>query len=96
MNVKDPVFLREGFGPDLLLRRIRDEVHRFAIAYHRRLRAKKKASLLDSVKVLGMRRKKALLERFGGVEAILNASIGDLTSVSGITAGLAEKIKGLK
>ncbi len=96
LNVKDPVFLREGFGPDLLLRRIRDEVHRFAIAYHRRLRAKKNASVLDSVKGLGMRRKKALLERFGGVEAILNASIGDLTSVSGITAGLAEKIKGLK
>lgn len=96
LNVKDPVFLREGSGPDLLLRRVRDEVHRFAIAYHRRLRSKKNASVLDAVKGLGMRRKKALLERFGGIEAVLNASTGELTAVSGITAGLADKIKGLK
>ncbi len=96
LNVKDPVFLREGSGPDLLLRRIRDEAHRFAISYHRKLRTRRNASVLDSVSGLGLKRKKALLERFGGIEGILNASADDLMSVSGITHAVANKIKGLK
>ncbi|MBI5344290.1 MAG: excinuclease ABC subunit UvrC, partial [Deltaproteobacteria bacterium] len=81
-NVKDPVLLKDGSGPDLLLRRIRDEAHRFAIAYFRKVKAKADlSSPLDAVHGLGPKRKKALLERFGDTASIMNAGIEDRFSV---------------
>lgn len=92
-NVKDPIWLREGSGADLLLRRIRDEVHRFAITYHRRLRGKTNSSVLDSIPGIGPRRKTLLFERFGDLKAIAGAGIEELTEIPGITKKLAQAIK---
>ncbi len=91
-NVKDPILLKEGSRPDLLLRRIRDEVHRFAISYHRKLRSKI-SSKLDEIPGIGGKKKKALLERFGDIEAIREADIEELKKIPGITEKLALKIK---
>ena len=95
-NVKDPIFLREGSKPDLLLRRIRDEVHRFAISYHRKLRSKEMASLIEKVPGIGAKRKKSLFDRFGDLETMVNAGVPELMEVPGITEKLALDIKALK
>jgi excinuclease ABC subunit C len=95
-NVKDPILLREGSKPDLLLRRIRDEVHRFAISYHRKLRSKEMASLVEKVAGIGAKRKKALFDRFGDLETMVNAEAAELMEVTGITEKLAMDIKALK
>ncbi|MFQ5736694.1 MAG: excinuclease ABC subunit UvrC [Thermodesulfobacteriota bacterium] len=92
-NVKDPVLLKEGSRPDLLLRRIRDEVHRFAITYHRKLRSKGVLSVIDSIPGVGEKRKKALFERFGDLASIRAASVDELKEVPGITEKLAAGIK---
>ena len=91
---KNPVNLREDHPVLLLLMRIRDEAHRRAITYHRRLRRKAfTASELDEIPGLGPRRKRLLLRHFDTLSSIHNASIEELTKVSGITLSLAEKIK---
>jgi excinuclease ABC subunit C len=77
-----------------LLQRIRDEAHRFALGYHQKLRHKEViTSALDSIPGIGPKRKKALLEKFGSVQSIKNASIDELTKVAGITTKLAEQVK---
>ncbi len=90
---KNPVILRRGSRPDNLLMRIRDEVHRFAVSYHRRLRSRAIGSILESIPGIGMQRRKALLARFGGIDAMKRASLEDLTSVKGISKGVASLIK---
>ncbi len=92
-NVKDPVLLKEGSRPDLLLRRIRDEVHRFAITYHRKLRSKGVVSVIESIPGVGGKRKKALFERFKDIAGIKAATIEELKEVPGITGKLAAGIK---
>ena len=68
----------------LVLRQIRDEAHRFAITYHRHLRARViRESELDDVSGIGKKRKQALLQHFGSVQRIKKASIEDLAAVSG-------------
>jgi excinuclease ABC subunit C len=77
-----------------LLQRLRDEAHRFALGYHHRVRKKQTfASALDSVPGIGAKRKKALLRQFGSLKGIREASVKELTDVSGITKSLAQKIK---
>lgn len=77
-----------------LLQRVRDEAHRFALGYHHKLRQKESiVSALDSIPGIGPKRKKALLKKFGTVRGIREASIDKLTQVSGITDGLAKKVK---
>ncbi len=77
-----------------ILQRARDEAHRFAISYHRRLRHKEgMASVLDYVSGIGPRRKKALLRKFGSIEAIKDASLEELSLTQGITPALARKVK---
>jgi excinuclease ABC subunit C len=76
-----------------LLQRIRDEAHRFAVTYHRNIRAKKsKESALDSLPGIGPSRKKALVKRFGSVLNLKDASIEELASVKGITPEMAKRI----
>lgn len=76
-----------------LLQRIRDEAHRFAVTYHRNIRAKKsKESALDSLPGIGPSRKKALVKRFGSVRNLKDASTEDLVSVKGITPEMAKRI----
>jgi excinuclease ABC subunit C len=77
-----------------LLQRVRDEAHRFALGYHRKLRHKESiASALDSIPGIGPKRKKALIKKFGSVRGVKEASIDELSRVPGITGKLAEKIK---
>ena len=77
-----------------LLQRVRDEAHRFALGYHKKLRHKESiASALDSIPGIGPKRKKSLLKKFGSVRSIKEASIDELSLVPGITSTLAEKIK---
>ena len=93
-NVKDPVLLKEGSRPDLFIRSVRDEVHRFAIRYHRKLRSKGVASsVLDAVPGIGAAKRKALLEKFGGLEGVARAGIEELKEVPGVTEAIARGIK---
>jgi excinuclease ABC subunit C len=79
-----------------LLQRIRDEAHRFGITYHRNLRAKRGlASQLDAIPGIGPRRRRALLARFGSLEKIRDASVGELLTVEGMTRAAAQKLKEL-
>lgn len=72
---------------------IQEEVHRFAIDYHRGLRSKKlKKSVLDEIEGVGEKRKLALLSAFGSIEAIRQANIEDLSQVAGMNRVVAEKI----
>lgn len=77
-----------------LLQRIRDEAHRFGITYHRSLRAKKGLhSQLDAIPGIGPRRRRALLTKFGSLDAIRDASVEELVQVEGMTRAAAEKLK---
>ena len=72
---------------------LRDEAHRFAITYHRKLRDKKGVeSELDAIVGLGEKRKRYLLKRFSGVEEIRSLSIEDLAALPGFNEILAERI----
>jgi len=65
-----------------LLQRVRDEAHRFAITYHRKLRDKKTAkSLLDSIPGVGAKRKEALLKSFPSIDAISEASLEEINAI---------------
>jgi excinuclease ABC subunit C len=77
-----------------LLQQVRDEAHRFAITYHRKLRDKRTTqSLLDSVPGIGPTRKKALIKKFGSLRGVRLATIEELQEVPGISRELAEAIK---
>ncbi len=93
-NVKDSIRLREDDPATFLLQRIRDESHRFAIEYHRKLRKKTGLrSILTDIPGVGEKRKKALLRHFGGVTRIRQASPEELAAVPGITTRVAKEIQ---
>jgi len=78
----------------LLINHIRDESHRFAIKNHRKKRAiKRNTSSLENTKGIGVYKRKALLNYFGGLQEIKNASIDELKKVVGINLKLATKIQ---
>jgi len=88
-----PVCIDKSSDELHLLQRIRDEAHRFAITYHKNLRAKaSRESALDRVPGIGPTRKKALIRRFGSVHNIREAQLNELTAVKGITPVLARNI----
>ncbi|WNF21938.1 excinuclease ABC subunit UvrC [Mesobacillus jeotgali] len=75
-----------------LLQRIQDEVHRFAITFHRQLRGKSAfQSLLDDIPGIGEKRKKALLKHFGSVKKMREASVEELNA-AGLPANVAEEL----
>jgi excinuclease ABC subunit C len=90
----EPLDIPQTSAALYLLQRVRDEAHRFALGYHRRLRNKViTASALDSIPGIGPKRKKTLLKKFGSVRGIKDASIEDLSKAAGMTSKLAEKVK---
>ncbi|MBO4235715.1 MAG: excinuclease ABC subunit UvrC [Firmicutes bacterium] len=73
---------------------IQEEVHRFAIEYHRNLHGKRAiTSVLDEIEGIGPTRRNALLAHFGSIDAIKKASIDELASVPGMNHGAAEKVR---
>jgi excinuclease ABC subunit C len=88
-----PVILPRSSEGLYLLQRVRDEAHRFAIAYHRAKRGKAATtSALDDVPGLGPARRKALLKQFGSVRKLSAASIEEIAAVPGIGTRLAATV----
>jgi excinuclease ABC subunit C len=76
-----------------LLQRVRDEAHRFAISYHRSKRSKRMtASTLDSVPGLGEHRRKALVNHFGSIARLKEATVDEITTVPGIGVATATAV----
>lgn len=76
-----------------LLQQVRDEAHRFAVTYHRKLRSRElERSELDGVPGIGPKRKRALLEAMGGMERIRRATVDELASVPGMSRRAAQEV----
>jgi excinuclease ABC subunit C len=89
----EPIVVPRGSDALYLLQSIRDEAHRFALAYHRLKRNKAMTrSALDGIPGLGPTRRKKLLKHFGSVKKIREASVDDLNAVAGIPQTVAEAI----
>ncbi|MEV1120566.1 excinuclease ABC subunit UvrC [Actinosynnema sp. NPDC049800] len=89
----DPVILPRTSEALYLLQRVRDEAHRFAIAYHRQKRSKRMTtSALDDVPGLGQTRKAALLKHFGSLKKLREASIEEISVVPGVGRRTAEAV----
>jgi excinuclease ABC subunit C len=81
---KDPVVLRQNSAELFLLARLRDEAHRFAITFHRKLRRERNfQSVLEEIPGVGEGRKKALLRHFGSLRAVREATVAQLAEVEG-------------
>jgi len=91
---RQPIVLPRSSPGLQLLQRLRDEAHRFAIIYHRRIRKRETfASALDTIPGIGPKRKRALLKQFGSARSIRTASEEELAAASGMSQSLAKKIK---
>jgi excinuclease ABC subunit C len=89
----DPIVIARGSEALYLLQSIRDEAHRFALAYHRLKRTKQMTkSALDGIPGLGATRRKKLLKHFGSVKRIREASVDNLSSVPGIPQTVAKAV----
>jgi excinuclease ABC subunit C len=89
----DPLIMPRNSEGLYLLQRVRDEAHRFAIAYHRSKRSKRMtASALDSVRGLGEHRRKALVTHFGSLARLKEASVDEITAVPGIGVATARAV----
>lgn len=89
----DPILIPRGSEALYLLQSVRDEAHRFALAYHRLKRTKQMTrSALDGIPGLGETRRKKLLAHFGSVKKVREASLEDLNAVAGIPQTVAEAI----
>ena len=88
-----PVNLEDRRPSSLLLKKIRDEAHRFAISYHRRLREKGLLqSPLEMIPGIGKKRRLELLRVFGSIEDIRNAAIDEIASLKGFNEKIAEDL----
>jgi len=92
-GIDTPVALDDGGPAALLLRRIRDEAHRFAVSYHKKLRAARTfESPLEKVPGIAKKRRFELLRHFGSIEAIRNSTIEELAKVKGMNVLVAAKL----
>jgi excinuclease ABC subunit C len=92
-NTKDPVRFHHNSSALFLIQHIRDEAHRFAITYHKKLRKKTGLkSVLDNIPGIGEKRRKALLKTFGSIKKIKEAPLDELSGVKGMTRKAAEQL----
>jgi excinuclease ABC subunit C len=93
-NQSEPILLPRHSQALYLVQRVRDEAHRFAITSHRKRRTKSGlASRLDAIPGVGPVRRKALLNHFGSIDKMKEASLEELESVEGISANVAAAVK---
>ena len=92
-NTSRPIIIPKDNKALHLLQQVRDESHRFAITYHRKLRSKKiTESSLDDIKGIGKNRKMNLLKEFGSIDKIKEASIEELSNVKSMNKTVAENV----
>lgn len=85
-NVKDPIFLKSNSKVLFLLQQIRDEAHRFALSFHKKLRSKSLVkSELDSLVGIGPKKKMELLRHFGSIKKLKQATEEELSQVKGLS-----------
>jgi excinuclease ABC subunit C len=90
----DPILLPATSPALYLVQRLRDEAHRFAITYHRNLRARSSVrSAFDDLPGVGPKRKRELLKVFGSIKRVRDAPVEQIAAVPGIGAALAARIK---
>ena len=92
-GLADPVRIPRQSEALYMLQRLRDESHRFAITFHRELRAKRMTtSALDGIPGLGETRKKRLTKELGGVKAVKTASLETLKGLTWLPDAVAEAV----
>lgn len=92
-NTKDPIRLRPENGALRILQHLRDEVHKHAVRYHRKVRdGAQLTSVLEALPGVGPARRKALLAAFGSVRGVADATVEDIAAVDGIGPALAARI----
>ncbi len=90
----EEILIRRGSGLMNLITRVQDEVHRYAITYHRSLRDKRTLhSILEDIPRIGEKRRRNLLMKFGSIDNIKKASMEELLDTPGIDRRAAESIK---
>lgn len=88
-----PIILAANSPAFYLMQRVRNEAHRFAITYHRKLRSKEQVkSILDDIPGIGPSRRKSLFRAYGSVEKISQASLEELALIEGMNRGAAEEV----
>jgi excinuclease ABC subunit C len=91
---KNPVALRAGDPALLLLMRLRDEAHRFAVGYHRLLRRKALTrSILEEIPGVGPQRRRRLLRAFGSLRALKRAEAGEMVERAGLDRATARRVQ---
>jgi len=92
-NAKDPIRLRTNTAELHLMQRIRDEAHRSAITYHKKLRKKQSlGSVLDRIKGVGPAKRRTLLKHFGSLSRVKAAGVDELADAPGVSEALARRI----
>ncbi len=86
-----PVPLADGAPETLLITALRDEAHRFAITYHRKVRGRL-TSVLDDVEGVGPARRRAILRHFGSLKGVRAAGLDELKAVPGVPGEVAERV----
>jgi len=92
--LEEPLSLPEPHPARRLVERIRDEVHRYAIAYHRNVRGKQfTRSALENLPGIGSVRARLLLKRFGSIKRLMEADVGEIAGVRGFSEEAALRLK---
>ncbi|MBI4685709.1 MAG: excinuclease ABC subunit UvrC [Nitrospirae bacterium] len=93
LQLKSPIDLEDKSLSSILLKKIRDEAHRFAINFHRKLRDKRlMESQLEKTQGIGKKRRLALLRHFGSIEGIRKANIEEIAGIKGFNRKIAERL----
>ncbi len=89
-----PIVLPRSSPGLRLLQRLRDEAHRFALGYYHKVHHRESfTSAFDGIPGIGPKRKRALLKKFGSVQAVREASLEEMAAAGGMTEKLARKVK---
>jgi len=91
-KMKKPLQIPQTSAAIQLLKQCRDEAHRFAITYHRQRRLLEPKSQLDQIEGIGAKRRNSLLQHFGDLSRIQEATVEELCEVEGISLAIAERV----